>query len=293
MSVLSRIPGLICPHCRGQLSEKEDENLCCTACDRLYPIQNGIPNLLDDSVKALAEEIAVQDRVAIEYEQKRYRDPYSNRYHQWWTETMLQGLNLTGRVLDNGCGVGLLGDYVLQHKLVGLDISSEMLASASDHVPNLVLGNSQVLPFTDNSFDLVVSRSLLHHLQKPEIAVAEIHRVLAPGGQLTLADTNTSLLSYLPRIIAKHGDHFSEDHENMSRAKIQTILDPYFTVTHIRYFGYIAYPLVGFPDLVKVFQAVPFKETVYKILMGLDELLAHTPLLKTQSWGIIVKAVKK
>lgn len=292
MSVLKKIPSLVCPQCRGKLSEKENEILCCTVCDKKYPIINGIPHLLDDGVKALAEEIAVQDRVAIEYEQKRYRDPYSNRYHHWWTYEMLRDLNLTGRVLDNGCGVGLLDDYVLKEKLVSFDISSEMLANASSHTSNLVLGNSQMLPFADSSFDLVVCRSLLHHLQKPQQAVEEISRVLSPGGQLTLADTNTSLLSYLPRIIAKRGDHFSDDHENMSLSKIKTIVDPFFSITEIRYFGYIAYPLIGFPDLVKVFQIVPFKEISYKLLMGVDELLAHTPLLKTQSWGIIVKAIK-
>ncbi len=295
MSLLTKIPELICPQCHGQLDEKEGVNLHCIACGKVYPILNGIPHLLDDSVKALAEEIAVQDRVAIEYEQKRYNNPYSNRYHRWWTKEMLKGIDLSGtrRILDNGCGVGLLDGFIAQEKLIGFDISSEMLANASDHVPNLVLGNSQVQPFADHSFDLVVCRSLLHHLQKPEKAIEEISRILTQGGLLTLADTNTSLLSYLPRIIAKHGEHFSEDHANMSLSKIKMILDPYFTITDIRYFGYIAYPLIGFPDLVKVFQYFPFKNLSYKLLMGLDELLAHTPLLKTQSWGIIVKAIKK
>jgi ubiquinone/menaquinone biosynthesis C-methylase UbiE len=293
MSILAKIPELICPQCHGQLEEKERENLHCTVCDKVYPIKNGIPHLLDHGAKALAEEIAVQDRVAIEYQQKRYNNPYSNRYHQWWTKEMLRGLDLTGRILDNGCGVGLLDGFVPKEKLVGFDISSEMLACAADYVPKLVLGNSQVQPFADNSFDLVICRSLLHHLQEPQKAVAEISRILMQGGHVTLADTNTSLLSYLPRIIAKHGEHFSEDHKNMSFSKIRKLLDPYFKITDIRYFGYVAYPLVGFPDLVKVFQSFPFKELSYKLLMGIDELLAHTPLLKTQSWGIIVKAVKK
>jgi uncharacterized protein YbaR (Trm112 family) len=84
MSVLSNIPGLVCPECHGQLAESKPESqLLCKSCNRTYPIKGGIPHLLDDGVKALAEEIAVQDRVAIEYEQKRYNTPHSNRYHQW------------------------------------------------------------------------------------------------------------------------------------------------------------------------------------------------------------------
>lgn len=293
MYILNKIPELICPECRGRFEEKENESLRCIDCGKVYPITNNIPILLDESAKTLAEEIAVQDHVAIEYEQKRYNNPFSKRYHKWWTEEMLRDLVLTGRVLDNGCGVGLLDDFVPRENLVGFDISSEMLACAADHVSNLVLGNSQVQPFADDSFDLVVCRSLLHHLQTPQKAVSEISRILKPGGYVTLADTNTSLLSYVPRIIAKKGEHFSEDHENMSLPKIRNILHPYFIIIDIRYFGYIAYPIVGFPDLVKVFQYFPLKELSYKLLMGIDELLAHTPLLKTQSWGLIVKARKR
>lgn len=292
MSILSNIPEIVCPQCRGKLKE-ERAGLNCGKCEKMYPIKDGIPHLLDDSVKDLVEEISVQDKVAIEYEKKRYNYEFSNRYHQWWAKEMLTGIDVGGRVLDNGCGVGLFDGFISRDRLVGIDISTVMLSCAAERCKNLVLGNSQALPFEDNSFDLVICRSLLHHLREPKIAVAEISRTLRKGGYVSLADTNTSLLSHIPRLIAKHGSHFSEDHKNMSASIIKELLEPYLEITEIKYFGYVAYPLIGFPDIVSVYRYFPYKNLFYKLLMGIDEMISHLLMLKKQSWGIIVKARKQ
>ena len=293
MSLLERIPELICPQCHGQFIENGESSLECVLCHKEYPIISGIPHLLDDDATELSGEILVQDRVAVEYEKLRYHDQFSSRYHRWWTSEMLKNLDLTGRILDNGCGIGLLDSFVENDRLVGFDISSVMLSYASAHVSNLVLGNCQALPFADSSFDLVICRSLLHHLQEPQKAVSEISRILVPRGKITLADTNTSMLSYLPRVIAKRGEHFSEDHKNMSLSYLKEIIEPCFKIIDFKYFGYVAYPIIGFPDLVKVFQYLPFKKTFYHLLMAIDRLLSHTPILSKQSWGIIIKAEKR
>ena len=252
------------------------------------------PFLCDPASSKLAEEIAVQDRVAIEYEMKRYKEVYSKRYHDWWTQQMITGLNLRGRILDNGCGTGLLSEFAPQENLVGTDISTEMLKMAKMRgYGNLVRGNSMVLPFCQESFDSIVCRSLLHHLPDRAKAVEEISRVLKPGGTAVFADTNKSILSSLPRKIANRGEHFSEDHANLGRKEITGLLEEKFSITRIQFFGYVAYPLIAFPDLVKVFRFFPLKNVCYSLLMGIDLFLSRTPLLKTQSWGIIVSARKK
>ena len=51
-----------------------------------------------------------------------------------------------------------------------------------------VQGDATALPFLDDSFDVVVSRLALHHLEQPEPAVAEMRRCLKPGGRLAIAD---------------------------------------------------------------------------------------------------------
>jgi ubiquinone/menaquinone biosynthesis C-methylase UbiE len=291
VNVLECIPELACPTCGGEL--KQNTSLECLECHNVFEIISDIPQMLTGDMKVFAEEIAVEDRVAIEYEQKRYETPYSKRYHDWWTDLMLERIPLDGRILDNGCGTGLLFERIPARQLVALDISSAMLSYASRRGEQLILGNSQQLPLKDSSFDAIFCRSLLHHLPEPEIAIKEMHRVLRPGGRVVAVDTNTSILSALPRMIANRGEHFSEDHKNLSRKVLEKLFSPYFEIEKVRYFGYIAYPLLGFPDLVGLFKYVPLKSVAEPILMGIDKILAAIPLIRTQSWGILIEAVKR
>jgi len=148
--------------------------------------------MLAEEKRDFTEEIAVQDRVACEYEQKRYQDPYARRYHDWWTDQMLARVRSDGRFLDNGCGTGLLFNKLPPGQVVGLDISREMLRYASRHSRQLILGNSQELPLKDSCFDVVFCRSLLHHLPQPELAVKE---KLRPEEKTELKILNEELAS--------------------------------------------------------------------------------------------------
>lgn len=291
MSIVDRIPEIACPECKSEL--EEDDNLRCLGCGKVYEIHDGIPYMLGANMRSLAEEIAVQDRVACEYEQKRYQYPYARRYHNWWMDQMLSLVRTDGRILDNGCGTGLLFDKLASGQVVGLDISSEMLKYAAKHTEQLILGNSQKLPLKNNSFDVVFCRSLLHHLTEPELAVKEISRVLRSQGEAVFADTNRSLLSCLPRMIASCGKHFSEEHKNLNRHIMERLLKPYFKVQDVLYFGYIAYPFLGFPDILKLFKFVPFKSIAEPALMLFDNVLSRILVLRTQSWGILIKAIKR
>ena len=289
MSMLHRIPELACTRCKGDLSENEE--LRCAACDLSYTMPDGIPDMLvGDELKTFAEEIATQDRVAAEYEQIRYRDPVAIRYHRWWTNQMLSRIDTESRVLDNGCGIGLLFDSLSPSNVVGIDISREMLRHAAAQSDQLILGNSQDLPLKDGSFDVAFCRSLLHHLPDAASAVREMHRVLRPQGEMVIVDTNSSILSWLPRIIANRGEHFSHDHQNLSRKRIKGLLEPHFKIEDVLYFGYIAYPLLGFPDLLRLFKYVPCKSLAEPTLMKIDGCLSRIPGVRTQSWGILIKA---
>ena len=291
MSILERIPEIACPECKGEL--EENDNLRCICCGSVYEVQDSIPCMLAEDKKDFAEEIAVQDRVACEYEQKRYQDPYARRYHDWWTDQMLARVRSDGRFLDNGCGTGLLFNKVPPVQVVGLDISREMLRYASRHSRRLILGNSQELPLKDGCFDVVFCRSLLHHLPQPELAVKEMWRVLRSKGEVVFVDTNQSLLSSLPRMIASRGEHFSKEHKNLNRRAMESLLEPYFIIEEVMYFGYVAYPLLGFPDIMKLFKYVPFKSIAEPALMFIDSILGKIPFVRAQSWAILVKAVKR
>jgi len=88
-----------------------------------------------------------------------------------------------GRYLDVGCGTGL----VLRHLplgSVGIDLNPRHLARAGRYVPSatLQIGDAEKLQFPNESFSVAVCTEVLEHLVYPEMAVAEIGRVLKLGG---------------------------------------------------------------------------------------------------------------
>ena len=90
------------------------------------------------------------------------------------------------RVLDLGCRSGALTQHFLGgNSVVGLDIDAAALEKAATLGIQPVQANvEEPLPFEDGSFDAVVAGELFEHLQFPDALVAEIVRVLRPGGVL-------------------------------------------------------------------------------------------------------------
>jgi SAM-dependent methyltransferase len=93
-------------------------------------------------------------------------------------------------VLDLCCGAGLLAGEAAARGAIatGLDFSPAMLAEARAAHPGLPFaeGDAEAMPFPDASFDTVVSSFGVHHVPRPERALAEAFRVLRPGGTLAI-----------------------------------------------------------------------------------------------------------
>ncbi|MGH7588198.1 MAG: class I SAM-dependent methyltransferase [Gemmatimonadota bacterium] len=99
------------------------------------------------------------------------------------------------RVLDVGCGTGALLEAIAgrvpQARLAGVDLSPAMLAVARRRLAGraaLVVGDATDLPLAGGRFDLVLSSSALRYWPDPAAALAEIARVLAPGGRVAITD---------------------------------------------------------------------------------------------------------
>lgn len=291
-AVLSRIPDLVCPTCKNTLLETPAA-LVCSRCPARFPVHDGIPNMLSRTDSTLEAEIELQDELAMEYETVRYKDPISRAYHDWWSNLMTSRMNVSGPILDNGCGIGQLLAKLPRDRVVGLDISAGMLRSAARYSDRLILGNCQQLPFRDGSFSGVFCRSLLHHLERPELAVREMARVLADEGVVCIVETNTSILSALPRWIVYRGSRFSEFHVNLGRRRLKQLLRPYFQVDEMFCFGFVAYPLLGFPDLVGIIKRAPGRAWLARGLMAVDRVCARVPVLRTQGWAVLATAVRR
>nr|HMN29454.1 class I SAM-dependent methyltransferase [Caldilineaceae bacterium] len=92
-----------------------------------------------------------------------------------------------GRVLVDGCGVGMYVKALTPYAEVvyGIDIEAEHLELAAHNAPSarLQLAAAETLPYRDAVFDLVLSHEVLEHVGDDQAVVAEIVRVLRPGGR--------------------------------------------------------------------------------------------------------------
>ncbi len=107
------------------------------------------------------------------------------------------------RALDVACGPGLLARALAPRvaSFTGVDLTEAMIAKAREIATREALGNARfevgdatALPFADGSFDLAVTRLALHHIPEPAKVLAEMARVLAPGGKLAVFDIQSSEL---------------------------------------------------------------------------------------------------
>ncbi len=101
----------------------------------------------------------------------------------------------TGRTLEVAAGSGLNFEwYPADVDLTGVDLSPAMLALARERAPALGLqaelreADAEQLPFRDASFDTVVCTLAVCEIPDREAAIAEMYRVLRPGGRLLLLD---------------------------------------------------------------------------------------------------------
>jgi ubiquinone/menaquinone biosynthesis C-methylase UbiE len=268
--------------------------LHCPACERIFEITDGVPDLVGATDAVNRNEVSTQDRVSDFYEAARYRRPWARTFHRQNLLQMIDMVGLEGRILDNGCGTGILLDAARDRippaaQVIGLDISRGMLAKARHHHNRLVRGDATRLPFADAVFDTVFARSLLHHLPDREAGVREIARVLKPGGGLVVLDTHKTIISTVPRLIANHGDHFDGDHGNFRTRELTGLLGRHLRVEAVEYMGYVAYPLLAFPDLIDFGRWLPLNR-LSPALLAVDRALSKVPGVRCLGWGVIVKA---
>src|SRR5262245_2882313 len=102
-----------------------------------------------------------------------------------------------GRILEVGIGTGLSLPYYSRHsRIVGIDLSEEMLRKARRRVADRRLGNveslavmdAEHLDFPDASFDVVVAHYVVNTVPHPEAALDEFARVLKPGGEIVIVN---------------------------------------------------------------------------------------------------------
>jgi ubiquinone/menaquinone biosynthesis C-methylase UbiE len=102
-------------------------------------------------------------------------------------------LSGTERALDVGTGAGEFAIALapLVAEVIGVDLVPEMLEEGRKRAPeNVELreGDARAMPFRAGEFDVVLSARTFHHVPRPELVLAEMNRVLRPGGTMLVVD---------------------------------------------------------------------------------------------------------
>ncbi len=168
------------------------------------------------------------DRFSETYDNERHRG-----YHRLIDELELDLVRKYGTgkdVFEAGCGTGLLlrEAAAVARSAVGLDLSRGMLTPARARGLRVVQGSLTDVPLPSASFDLVYSMKVLAHVPPIERAVAELARLVRPGGHLLLEFYNPFSLRYLAKRLGGPGriagDGTDESHvytrfDRLSRAR--------------------------------------------------------------------------
>ena len=123
-------------------------------------------------------------------------------------------------VLDIGCGGGL--DLFVaaarvggSGRVAGIDLTEDMVVRARENLALAGVKNAEVakvdsdlLPYGDHTFDVVISNGVINLSPRKEVIFREIHRVLRPGGRLQFADV--VLENELPPSLAGSADAWSQ-----------------------------------------------------------------------------------
>jgi phosphatidylethanolamine/phosphatidyl-N-methylethanolamine N-methyltransferase len=119
-----------------------------------------------------------------------------------------------GKVLEVGVGTGLsLRRYTDAVEVTGIDYSAEMLDKAREKqrkkalhpVVNLLEMDARNLDFSDNHFDTIAAMHILSVVPEPERVMAEVSRVLKPGGEVVITNhfaRDKGFLAFVEKLIA-------------------------------------------------------------------------------------------
>jgi ubiquinone/menaquinone biosynthesis C-methylase UbiE len=108
------------------------------------------------------------------------------------------------RILEVGCGWGELAEWVGRAtgaEVVAVDLSPRMVELARERGVEAQVGDVQALPFGDGEFDVAIAAWMLYHVPDLDRGIAELARVLRPGGRLVVATNSRFHLLELRELV--------------------------------------------------------------------------------------------
>jgi len=188
------------------------------------------------------------------------------------------GERLTGRILENGCGVGLYLDRLSEQSqfAVGLEFDLSRAQEAHVNAPHIVNAAGENLPLPAASFDFILNHEVLEHVLNDRKCVEEMVRVLAPGGRMAIFVPNRGYPFETHGIYWGGSYHFGNiPLVNYLPRKYRDRLAP-----HVR--------IYSSKDLKALFSDLPVRIVQRQIIFGAyDNIIARTPTFGRLIRGIL------
>lgn len=149
-----------------------------------------------------------------------------------------------GQVLEAGCGTGALWQHTIK------ELPSSLLITLTDHsqgmvekvqtnlvpLPNLFIKQMDIqhIPYEDHYFDVIIANMMLYHVPDLNRALAEISRVLKPGGTFYCAtNSKNGIDTFLQEHLGTYGAEFPA-HKNFTLENGQEVLQNHFSFVELR-----------------------------------------------------------
>ena len=225
-----KLERLCCPGCRVPLSYVADV-LACAVCGTAYEVANGIPVLLPPDTRrsetkatmqrfwgelyeaAYAGHVEEHDRAAFLALLAELEHMFRYRRHLAVTEMPID--ELAGKaVLEIGSGAGAHSALFAERgaEMTSMDITPERVVATATKLDWVSTGghfalqaDAERLPFGEARFDIVYSNGVLHHTPDTAQAVAEVGRVLKPGGRAVVMLYARHSVQYWVNLFFLHG----------------------------------------------------------------------------------------
>lgn len=176
------------------------------------------------------------------------------------------GTRLQGRILENGCGVGMYVEHLSPFggQVIGLEYDFERAVEAGENSPHIINAAGEFVPLPSSTFDLILSHEVIEHVQDDRAAIREMVRILQPGGRIALFCPNRGYPFETHGIYWKGEYHFgNKPLINYLPRRLRDQLAPHVRVYSGR-------------DLGKLFEGLPVKFIERTVIFGAyDNIIAR------------------